>query len=183
MNRRDFLKFLSSGTLAAMLVPTVAKALESGIMSSDDVYNLIQDTGGEGVLIHQEGRIVARTLTPPIHSRVGLRHADWAKGNNPPPNQIYFLEVHSATPVSWQARYLFGKRDERDRTIVKGAYRDVAPPTHDRVQDGEVVVMAFVVTGPEFEADETIMDFDAKVGRWVWAKRNGSKFLPGHKIS
>lgn len=58
MDRREFLKLLGSGALMAMVAPSIAQAFQSGKMSEEELFALLQN-GGEGI-ITQEAVVLRR---------------------------------------------------------------------------------------------------------------------------
>ena len=59
MERREFMSMLGLGTLAALLIPSVAKALESGDLSAEALYEEAKDPESP-VWLSQQGKVVAR---------------------------------------------------------------------------------------------------------------------------
>lgn len=59
MERREFMSLLGLGTLSALLIPSVAKALESGDLSAEALYEQAKDPESP-VWLTQQGKVVAR---------------------------------------------------------------------------------------------------------------------------
>ena len=128
MNRRKFLGLIGSGALAAMLVPKIAAAFESGELSQDELFDKINTDGGEGTLITQEAKIVARVLGPSRHDKLSI------------------AAIRKEPPIGWDG-VTFGA-DFEEALLTRGVYVEGAyqkTKTYKRghmpVKDGEVVTM------------------------------------------
>ncbi len=152
MERREFLKLLGSGALAAMLVPSVAEALKSGKISPDEVLTGINTNGGDGFLIVQEAKIVGRVTGP------ALNHG-WVRPDSEYNNDVVIKRLKKST------YYYNASQDER---ILRG--RGVVP-----VKNGETIVTKHEIT--DDKRIEKITDND-----YAYGTVQSDGFVFGHQV-
>jgi hypothetical protein len=160
MDRRKFMQMLGAGTLMAMLVPSVATAFQSGNLSEDELFDLLQD-GGQGLLT-QEALVVGRLQATTREIPRGYGH--------------YTVRVGNVIPVT-------------DGEVVKTDYRITGKATErkyevDGYEDGVLTDETHGISRQYSVVDGVVAPSTrTRVAMWSGQQETRTrKFFMGHRV-
>ena len=151
MDRRNFLQLLGSGALMAMLVPSVAQAFQSGHLSEDELFTLLQDGSDSPVLITQEAKVVAR-MNQQVDGKALVYGLDGTYGlevKDPPTGEDINYSKWEAPNKKWVGGYAKGWEKVKKSQKVTQTFEVMGPAEKKAYLKGPSCCYPEVVSNPE----------------------------------